>query len=259
MPLGQLPLLEFDGSVPALIEPDRVVSRGDVPAACVVTFFGDAVQRLLDEGATLIDENRWEDGPHPLIEVEFEGRRLAVLHAGVGGPLAVGLLEETIARGCRAFVACGGAGSLVAEQTVGHVVVLESALRDEGTSHHYVPASRWLDLDTASRSVLESTLTDHGVPFVTGSTWTTDAPYRETPAKIESRRSEGCLVVEMEAASLAAAARFRGVPFAQVVYCGDDLSGASWDHRSWQTRADVRDNLLRLASAAALRLKDDRQ
>ncbi|WP_300078153.1 nucleoside phosphorylase [Propioniciclava sp.] len=250
------PLLEFDPSTPALIEPSAAVPRADVPAACVITFFGDVVQRLLAAGARVIDENQWEDGPHVLLETEHEGQRLAVLHSGVGGPLAVGLLEETIARGCSAFVACGGAGSLHPEQTLGHLVVVSAALRDEGTSLHYLPASRWVELDAAARGVLEATLADHRVPHVTGPTWTTDAPYRETPAKIAFRRDEGCLTVEMEAASLAAAARFRGVPYAQVVYCGDDLSGQTWDNRDWQTAAHVRDNLFALAASAALRLAD---
>ena len=93
------------------------------------------------------------------------------------------------------------------------------------------------------------------VPFIAGRTWTTDAPYRETPGKIAARRQEGCLTVEMEAAALAAVASFRGVPLAQVLYGGDDLSGQSWDHRSWQSQAEVRDNLLDLAATAALRLK----
>jgi hypothetical protein len=79
-------------------------------------------------------------------------------------------------------------------------------------------------------------------------------PYRETPAKIASRRAEGCVAVEMEAAALAAVAHFRGVPLGHLLYGGDDLFSAAWDNRSWQTQADVRDNLLSLAASAALQL-----
>lgn len=75
-----------------------------------------------------------------------------------------------------------------------------------------------------------------------------------TPKKIAARRQEGCLTVDMEAAALAAIARFRGVPLAQVVYCGDDLSGSSWDHRSWQSLADVRDELFDITATAVLAL-----
>lgn len=250
------PLLEFDPAVPAFIEPGEQIAARDVPDACVITFFGDAVGRLLSCGGQVLEENRWEDGPHRLIEIEHEGARVAVLHAGVGAALAGALLEQTIAFGCRAFVVCGGAGSLKSEVTLGHLVVIDSALRDEGTSAHYVPIERIIHADAEARVVVESTLREHGVPFVTGRTWTTDGPYRETPARIAMARSESCLTVDMEASALAAVARFRGVPLAQVVYGGDDLSGESWDDRSWQSRSEVRDNLVRLAASAALRLAE---
>ena len=160
--------------------------------------------------------------------------------------------------GCRAFVVCGGAGALRPEVTRGHLVVVESALRDEGTSHHYAAPSRYIPADPTATSILMETLVEHGIPFIAGRTWTTDAFYRETPGKIAARRQEGCVTVEMEAAALAAVAAFRGVPLAQILYGGDDLSGETWDRRSWQTQAVVRDNLLELAATAAVRLAGDR-
>ncbi|RZU50849.1 phosphorylase superfamily protein [Krasilnikovia cinnamomea] len=250
-----IPLTEHDSARQAFIEPSETISPRDVPGACVITFFGDVVDRLVERrGARVLVENRWEDGPHPLLEVEHLGERLAVLRSGVGAPLAGALLEEVIAMGCRAFVVCGGAGALHSELTLGHFVVVSAAIRDEGTSYHYLPAARSIQFDEAARSVLEEVLKTRGAPFVVGQTWTTDAPYRETPGKIAHRRAEGCLTVEMEAAALAAVARFRGVPLAQVVYCGDDLAGDSWDHRSWQNLSDVREDLFDLAASAAIAL-----
>ena len=225
----------------------------------MITFFGDVVRRLRASGqARLIAENAWEDGPHPLVEIEHAGQRVAVLHSGVGAPLAAGLLEDTIALGCRAFVVCGGAGVLQPELALGHIIVVDSAVRDEGTSHHYLPAGRLINADRSSVDHLEALLRERGIPFLTGRVWTTDAPYRETPAKIAARRSEGCVAVEMEAAALAAVAAFRGVPLVQLVYGGDDLSGQVWDHRSWQNQAEIRDNLVELAAEAALRMVPDR-
>ncbi len=249
------PLLEHDPAPRAFIEPSEQVHRRDVPEACVITFFADVVDRLVESrGARVLVDNRWEDGPHPLLEVDHDGARLAVLHSGVGAPLAGALLEEVVAMGCRFFVVCGGAGALRPDLTVGHLVVVSSSLRDEGTSHHYLPAGRYIDADPRARTVLEQVLVEKDVPFVSGRTWTTDAPYRETPGKIALRQAESCLTVEMEAAALAAVARFRQVQLTQVVYCGDDLSGETWDHRSWQTRSEVRENLFGLAATAALRL-----
>lgn len=148
----------------------------------------------------------------------------------------------------------GGAGTLHGELTLGHFVVVASAIRDEGTSFHYLPPSRTIQFDEDARRVREGVLKARGVPFVVGRTWTTDDPYRETASKIAARRAEGCLTVEMEASALAAIANFRGVPLAQVVYCGDDLTGDSWDHRSWQDLSDVREDLFDLAASAAVAL-----
>lgn len=251
----RIPLTEHDDVPLAFIEPSEQIARRDVPEACVVTFFGDVVDRLVERrGARVLVENQWEDGPHPLLEVEHDGQRLAVLRSGVGAPLAGGLLEEVIAMGCRYFVVCGGAGSLHKDLTLGHFVVVSSALRDEGTSFHYLPPGRHVEADPEARRTLEAVLTSRQAPYVSGPTWTTDAPYRETPNKIAARRDEGCLTVEMEAAALAAIARFRSVRLAQVVYCGDDLSGSSWDHRFWQGVSDVREDLFDITATAALAL-----
>lgn len=172
----------------------------------------------------------------------------------VGGPAAAGLLEEVIAYGSRAFVACGGAGALRPEIALGHLIVVTSALRDEGVSHHYLPPARVVD--ALPGAVGRPLVGAEGarIPHVSGRTWTTDGFFRETPAKIAARRDEECLTVEMEAASLAAVASFRGMPLAQLLYGGDDLSGEVWDHRSWNSQHDVRDNMLDLAMEAALSL-----
>ncbi|MBK8335026.1 MAG: purine-nucleoside phosphorylase [Acidimicrobiaceae bacterium] len=138
--IAYIPLTEHDVARTAFIEPSQTISPQDVPSACVITFFGDVVDRLVERrGARVLSQNRWEDGPHPLLEIGHDGKRLAVLRSGVGAPLAGGLLEETIAMGCRAFVVCGGAGTLHGELTLGHFVVVASAIRDEGTSYHYLP------------------------------------------------------------------------------------------------------------------------
>lgn len=249
------PLLEFDPDRTAFIEPGAVRRPADVPTACVLTWFHDATARLVERlGGVQVVENRWEDGAHPLFEVQLEGQRVGIAPMPIAGAAAGSMVEELIAFGCRSFVACGGAGSLRPDITPGHLVVVTSALRDEGLSHHYLPPGRVVESDAGSVALLEETLTDHGVPFVSGRTWTTDAFFRETPRKIAARREEGCITVEMEAASIAAVAQFRGAPLAQLLYGGDDLSGATWDHRSWTSRHAVRDNMLVLALDAVLRI-----
>ncbi|MBM4429352.1 MAG: purine-nucleoside phosphorylase, partial [Chloroflexi bacterium] len=241
------PILEFDPAPQALIEPSQQIQPRDVPEHCVICFFREVLDRVVaEQQAKVAVENRWEDGPHPLYEIAFAGQRLAFFHPGVGAPLAASLLEEVIAFGCRKFVVCGGCGAspkrsgggcgvLEKGLTVGHLLVVSSAVRDEGVSYHYLPPGREVQADERVVAVLQGVLTRRGLPYRLAKTWTTDAPYRETRAKVAQRRAEGCLTVEMEAAALLAVAQFRGVALGQLLYSGDDLSGEEWDHRGWQS------------------------
>jgi uridine phosphorylase len=253
-PLGP-PILEFDPAPTAVIEPTETIEPMDIAPHAVLCFFQDVIAKVVAEhGGRAIDHMVSEIGRNPVYELEFDGRRLAVVHPGVGAPLAAGFLEELIARGCRAFIACGGAGVLVPDVALGHVVVPTSAVRDEGTSYHYLAPAREVQPTRQAVDAIVQTLEHHHVPFVTGKTWTTDGLYRETRDKLERRVAEGCLTVEMEAAAFFAVSAFRGVSFGQLFYAGDDLSGDTWDRRGWDEHASGRELLFRLAAEACLRL-----
>lgn len=249
------PILEYDPERRAMIEPEAVVTRGDVPEHCVICFFQEVITEVVAANPTRqVLENRWEDGPHPLYETPYKSRRLAFFHPGVGAPISAGLLEEAIAAGCTKFIACGGCGNLEKGTPVGEIIIVSSAVRDEGVSYHYLPPSRQVAAHPHAVSVLQETLAAQGVPSRVGTTWTTDAPYRETQGKIARSRAEGCITVEMEAAALLAVAQFRRVAFGQLLYAGDDLSGEAWDNRGWQSRRAVRQRLFWLAADACLNL-----
>lgn len=251
----RIPLLEFDGDAEAVIEPTRVVRRQDVPEACVLCFFEDVVESLRRQHRLRIAGLfHSESATVPLFSLDVGGTKVGLFHSPVGAPAAAGFLEELIAAGCRRFVACGGAGVLRPDIAVGHIVVPDAAVRDEGTSYHYLPPSRKVVADEDSVVALIRVLERREVPYLRGTTWTTDACYRETRAAVERHRAEGCLTVEMEAAAFMAVAQFRGVAFAQMLYAGDDLSGVSWDDRSWLSRSSVREQLVWLSAEAALEL-----
>jgi uridine phosphorylase len=253
--MDDIPLLEFDPAPTAVIEPNEVIDPVDVPPHVVLCFFQDVIEKVVAEhDGRQIDVLVSEIGQNPVFELTYGGQRLAVVHPGVGAPLAVAFVEELIARGCRAFIACGGAGVLVPEMALGHVIVPTSAIRDEGTSYHYLPASRSVEPSTEAVDAIVATLEAHDVPYVTGATWTTDGIYRETRDKLRRRVEEGCLAVEMETAAFCAVARFRGVAFGQMLYAGDDLSGDAWDQRGWDEHVEGRELLFRLAAEAVLRL-----
>lgn len=245
-----LALLEHDAEVPALIEPGEVLAhRADtLPRRAVLCFFAEVLASFT--ASPPIGQLQAAHGVHPVHRHDDGGEPVAVVHPGVGAPLAVGFFEELVAMGVRTAVACGGCGAVIPDLALGAVVVPDRALRDEGTSFHYQPASRWIEADPLGVRVAREVLASRGVPHRVGATWTTDAIYRETRGRIARRRAEGCLVVEMEASALIAVARFRGVRFAQLLYAGDDVSGSTWDSRAWD-RAERRAHLFALAVEVA--------
>ncbi len=252
---ASLPLVEDDLAEPGLIAPHAVDLSGGMPTAVVVCFFAEVIERLAQRPDTvLLGVLRAAHGEHALYSVVHGSTRVAVFHPGVGAPLAVGFFEEVVATGGRSFVAVGGAGALLPDLVLGHPVVVGSAVRDEGASFHYAAPGRIIDADPAGVLAVTQALDERGVDHLVGRVWTTDAFYREAPARIARRVGEDCLLVEMEAAALIAAARFRGVRLGVLLYAGDSVAGSEWDHRGWDAAVDVRSRLFDVAASAAVRL-----
>lgn len=252
---ADFPILEFDPSSEAILEPKRLIQPIDIPEHAVICFFQDVITKFSQQHkAKVIKHLKSEIGSHPIFEFILDEKRLAVFHPGVGAPLAAGLLEEVIALGCRKFIACGGAGVLDGDLAVGHIIVPTSAVRDEGTSYHYLPPGREVSAHPKGVEKIEEVLQAHQCEYLLSKTWTTDAIYRETQAKVQRRKAEGCITVEMEAAAFFAVAQFRNVEFAQLLYGGDDVSGNEWDSRYWDSHTTVREKLFWLAAEACLLL-----
>lgn len=148
--------------------------------------------------------------------------------------------------GAAEFLVCGGAGSIQRGSTVGEIIVPVAAVRDEGTSYHYLEPAREVECHKAAAAHVISGLEKLGIPHTVGKTWTTDAMYRETPERIALRRREGCITVEMEAAAFFAVSKYYDLPLAQLLYAGDDVSGDTWDTRNWNSQKSVRSNLIDL-------------
>ena len=248
------PILEFDPERRAIIEPHGQ-PRQPLPPVAVLCFFHDVFAHLLTQHQPpVVHHLRSEMGKHPVYQLEHQGQPFVYVHPGVGAPLAAGFLEEIIACGCTRVVACGGAGVLDRAIPLGAIIIPTAAVRDEGISYHYLPASREVAADLAAVATLERVAAAHALPYRTGKTWTTDALYRETPARIARRRDEGCLTVEMECAAFFAVAQFRGIRFGHYLYGGDDVSGDEHDQRAWDKQTVVREHLFWLAAEAALAL-----
>ena len=246
-----LPLHEDDLASEGLLEPSRLFAANDAPRLAVMCFFQEVVSAHGQHRHALMNHVY---GRRPMFVTEHQGQQVAFFYPGLGAPAAAMAMEEAIAMGCRDFVAIGGAGALVPELEMGTAVVVNAALRDEGTSAHYLAASRSTAPDSAVTEAIAAALESAHVPFVRGMTWTTDAIYRETRERVRRRVQEGCISVEMEAAALFAVARYRGVRVGQLLYAGDTLAGEEWDHRGWLGAKSLRERLFQLALDAAVRI-----
>ena len=231
---NQFPILEFDPVTTAKIGPSKVISKQDVPKVCVIAFFRDVVEhKVQTEQLKEIVPFRISFVTLPIYEAVVQSVRVGLVVGFWGAPGAARQLEDLIAMGFEKFIVCGGAGVLQKGMQLGDFVLPYAAVRDEGVSYHYLKPSREVACNAYALSVLENKLKDDNFPYIKAKTWTTDAPYRETEAKIALRVAEGCHTVEMEAAALFAVAQFRNVVLGQVLFCGDDLSGKEWNYRNW--------------------------
>ncbi len=253
--MERIPLTEFDTSRKALIDPTYYQNLG-VSQNCVIPFYGAVVEKLKREGRlTKVYQLGSVLIPTDIYKVEHNGHTILVASpTGAGAPLAGTLLDELIALGCRKIVACGSAAVIKSGLARDVIVIPTDAVRDEGTSYHYMPPSRTVTTEPSSVNTLERVLQKHNLPYEKGMTWTTDAPYRETKGKVIRRREEGCLVVEMECAALLTVAKFRGVALGQYLLAGDDLSGERWESRDWSVTSSIHENMFWLSVEACLEL-----
>lgn len=177
-----------------------------VPPVCLLDPDGDLVRTLRETGRTkpLVD---WPCYHTELDTFWLAGQEVGVVGRVVGASFAVLVAEELFASGCQLLVSLTSAGQIVPFGPPPYFVIIDRALRDEGTSYHYMPPSEFAEADPGLVQRAGRVTTKTGPRVIVGSTWTTDAPFRETAEAIEAARIKGILGVEMEAAALYAFAR----------------------------------------------------
>lgn len=241
---NKYPVCEYDTSRNPIINAADFLAK-TLPEKCVITFFGKELNEFVDDKQLpIIGYLHSEVLDIPIYEYHTPSERICITMAFCGAPGAAVTLEELHAMGCKKFIICGGAGSIKKDSKVGEIIVPVAAVRDEGTSYHYLEPSREVECHKETVDFVVSALDRLGIPYTTGKTWTSDAIYRETPDMIELRRNEGCITVEMEAAAFFAVSKYYDIPLAQILYAGDDVSGEKWDDRNWNNQKSVRSNLL---------------
>ena len=241
---SEYPILEFDDNKEALINPSEFGKKHGVFQIdkLVITFFKDAIDKLIEEGA--IKPFYTVRGENAVVLYKFVDDDVLLMHGIVGCAATGGYLDELTGMGISKVMFCGGGGVLDKSIGVGELLVVDGAIRDEGFSYHYVEPSRIIYSQSDVRSKICGYLDASGIPYTTGIVWTTDAFYRETKEKIEYRRAEGARIVEMEQSGCIAVAQFRGIKYGAIIYGGDDVSGDEWDGRSWHDRKGIRYELV---------------
>jgi uridine phosphorylase len=178
-----------------------------VPQVCVLDPDGDLVRRLRAAGRAYRDA-AWACYHTDLYRLAGD-IELGLVGCAVGAPFAVLVAEQLFACGCQLLISMTSAGRLKAAGPPPYFVLIERALRDEGTSYHYLPPTTFSEVDPEVLESVAGAFDDLSIPVLRGATWTTDAPYRETHESIARRTAQGLLAVEMEAAGLYAFARAR--------------------------------------------------
>jgi uridine phosphorylase len=180
----------------------------DVPAVCILDPDGDVVRHLKATGKAHQIAS-WPCYHTELHSFELAGDTVGIIGYAVGAPFAVLVAEELFACGCRFLLNLTSAGQIDAVAAPPYFVVIDRALRDEGTSYHYVAPSEFAEADPRLVAIAMEAVAREGLRVFAGASWTTDAPFRETTEAIESARALGVLAVEMEAAALYAFAQAR--------------------------------------------------
>jgi uridine phosphorylase len=222
----------------------------DVPAICLLDPDGDIVRRLRGEGQSKPSAS-WACYHTQLDIFDLAGKPVGIIGCAVGAPYAVLIAEELFASGCKALISLTSAGQIVPAGPTPYFVIIDRALRDEGTSYHYAAPSEFAEADPSLVRIAADAIAGTGLKAIIGASWTTDAPFRETAIAIDAARARGILAVEMEAAALYTLARASGSPILCLAHVTNTMGQAHQDFEKGEAdgTADAL-NLLRAVTQA---------
>lgn len=254
-------LEQFDEAKEAIIEPSMVHhSVAGFPETVVSIFSHKLFHKIVDYlGGTVIAKTKDVDGIWPVYTVNYKNRRFAMYKARLGAPACVGSFEDIIPMGAKRIILLGNCGVLDRNIADCGIIIPTRAIRDEGTSYHYAPAADTIPVNNKYVDTFIQILGQHHYPYTIGTTWTTDAFYRETRNKVELRKKMGAICVEMECAAMQAMCDFRGVDFFQFLYAGDNLDHTTWDPRSLSAdaRMNEKEKIAMLALELAWKIEEE--
>ncbi|MGP1454840.1 MAG: nucleoside phosphorylase [Treponema sp.] len=229
-----IPILEFDTDATAVIMPTHEGFDLQLPQKAVFAFLGNYIEKYAKahqcmQVGSFISSTKI----YPIYITHHKGTEICLCQAPVGASPAAQLLDWLIGYGAKQIISTGSCGALqdFPENTF---LIPTKALRDEGTSYHYLKPSRFVEVSAEALHAIEATLNTHHIPYTEVISWTTDGFYRETKAKCLYRKAEGCSVVEMECAALAACAHMRGAVWGEILFTADTLANTeAYSERNW--------------------------
>lgn len=234
----EIPILEFDDNPRAVIMPTHEGIDVHLPEKCVYAFLEDEIDRFAKvvgakQVATFVSATK----TYPVYVMTYNGEEVCLAQAPVGSAAAAQFLDWLIGYGVKQIISTGTCGVLV-DMPENVFLIPTRALRDEGASYHYVAPSRYIEVDRRALTAIETVLRQASIPYQEVMTWSTDGFYRETPDKVAYRIEEGCRVVEMECASLAAVAQLRDAVWGLLLFTADSLADLeNYDQRDWGSEA----------------------
>lgn len=252
-------LEEFDESIKSTFDPFDVESVvPNFPKVGITCFSQKLIDRYVEIfSAEKIAQISTANGKVPVYKIKYKNTEIALFMSRVGAPACTVSYEEVLAMGLEKLIMFGTCGVLDSSIEDLAIIIPTAAIRDEGTSYHYMKSSAELEVNEKYKKEFEEILNKNDISSIEGKVWTTDAPYRETRNKVLKRKSQGCICVDMECASMAAVAKFRKKEFFQFFYAADNLDSTKWDQRSLgnNDRLSEKEKIIYLALELALKMK----
>lgn len=230
---NEIPILEYDTEQMAVIMPNRK-NLYSFPRKAVFPFLLDEIERYaLENNCEKIGEFVSVTKLYPIYKAIHKGYEICLCQAPLGSSASVQILDFLIGYGVKEIISAGSCGALL-DFPENEFLIPTEALRDEGTSYHYLPPSRTVKINEEAVNAIITALDKQSIKYELCKTWTTDGFYRETSEMVEYRKKEACSVVEMECAGLASCAEFRKIKFGQILFTADTLANIqAHDDRDW--------------------------
>lgn len=216
----------------------KSIATANVPPVCVLDPDGDMVRHLRGEGRAQPDPG-WACYHSELYRTVEDGVELGLIGCAVGASFAVLIAEQLFASGCELLISMTSAGQLVQLRPPPYFIVIDKALRDEGTSYHYEPPAEFSHASAPLLDLVAGACSTLSVPVERGATWTTDAPFRETAEAIAAMQARGLLAVEMEAAALYAFAQARQKPVICFAHVTNQMAQVEGDFEKGEANGSV--------------------